>query len=188
MRTRRKRFLNECITVDPGLNTGVALWSGDSHPRVTQLSVPKEHARASRVVRALALGDEMRKFVEKYQRRIKYAVIEDVSLWWGRDVFTRHHKLGKCYLIPVKSDWTTSIVAARKGHTFFVAHIIGIYIQVLFEFGILTKTVPVHQWKGNRSKKKVEELIYKVNGIKYASDHLSDAVGLGFSETKVLYA
>jgi len=184
VRTKRQRFLNRTITIDPGLHTGVAIWQGDAHPRVFEISLPTQHVCESKERRVVLMADKLHSIVTKYP--VEHAFIESVGLWWGKEHYYNHFKLGKCLLVPLKFEYSGSVVAARKGHTFFVAYIIGAYLYVLESLGINTILVSPQRWKGNRSKKYIANLIYNVNKCRYSSDHISDAVGIGFAATNQL--
>jgi hypothetical protein len=93
----------------------------------------------------------------------------------------KHPFLGPCFAVPVKSRFSTSIIAARKGHTFFTAYIVGALLHVLQVHGITAHTITTQEWKGNRSKEKIQERIKNITGQVYQSDHIADAVGIGLA-------
>jgi hypothetical protein len=169
------------VSIDGGLHLGVAVWNGTPTPSVTEIGLVGDEVTADRPERVYMLATKFSNFLSSCKTPITTGVIEDVRLWWGKDTIVHHPYLGPCFAIPVKSRFSTSIIAARKGHTFFTAYIVGAILHVLRTHSIIASTITTQEWKGNYTKERIADRVFELTGQRYSSDHLSDAVGIGLA-------
>lgn len=159
-RINKIKYLIDTITVDPGYNTGIAIWDDDPFPETVVL-----HADTAKSVinRIEYLYNGFKDLIDRYLN-IKFVIIEGVNLW-------------------VASGKSQS--SAAQGYLFDLAYLVGVYSAICFDKGITVKIVTVNQWKGQMPAKVVKNRIKLINNIEYP-EHIQEAVGIGFSEIGIL--
>jgi len=180
---RSRRYPYGLISIDGGLHIGVSVWNGNNHPSVEEIKLTGDEVCASRPDRVHILAWKFDRLLNVLFDKIEITegVIEDVGLWWGKVPIIRHPSMGPCFAVPVKSRYSMSIIAARKGNTFFTAYIVGALIYVMRTRGIQVSTLTTQEWKANYSKEKIAEKVHAITGEWYDSDHKSDSVGIGLA-------
>ena len=156
------------LTIDPGLHTGIAVWRswGDRFPLTYELYAGGKGSHEDK------LYVLQRKFVLMIQE-IKLKMHDDISNIFIEGV---EHWSG-----DLKSQ-----TASTRGNLSFLSYMVGIYCAVGFADCATVKIVPARVWKGQMSKKVTTERVFRVNGIKYKSSHVIDAVAMGFALQGIL--
>lgn len=165
------KYLNKVLTVDPGYNTGLALWRGDLFPVTSILKTTKDKTYD----KIKDLSNLFDKFLIIYDKNIDTVIIEGVNLWGG----------------SFKSQAST-----MKGYTFNLAYLIGAYITRVQDLCINLKIVYVSNttvdkikyvgWKQQLSSKALKERIKRINGVEKYPEHIQEAVGIGLNEMDLL--
>ena len=147
------------LTVDPGFNTGAALWALNSGPRgyapMTQFfTVPK-----------MAPVDKVRYAWDRFETILEAlhpdrVYIESTELW---------------------QDNLTSLTSGSSGDLLTLTILIGGYAHACFRRSLPFVLIPAQGWKGQMNKKVVQRRVFREIGTEYPNDHLSDAVGIGLS-------
>jgi len=142
------------VSIDPGLNTGIAVWSRNGRLKFTDLcKCPKITDDCVRVgvlcswvyARLLALPD------------------------------------GPVYIEGVRSFASArSWAASTRGNLSLLAYIVGGYIRVCQELGRAVYVIDP-QWKGQLTEKALELRIRRAGIAQPLGDHVREAVGLGLS-------
>ena len=141
------------MTIDPGWNTGIAVWDGDILDEVTTIIEPRCNKALDESVRLQWMWDEFH-FISK---RIKpdECVMEDAETWAGS---------------------ARSAAAATRGNTFTLAKLIGGYGLMC---GVKWSVISVREWKGQLTKTATAARVEMALGRKFKTDHETDAVGIG---------
>ena len=157
-------YLNHSLTIDPGDHTGWAYWIGDSCPIVGQYNVS---VKKDMILTEDDLAFLMRKFSELLDRwdACTRVYIEGVELWEGS---------------------LRSMTSAKRGNVFKLAYLVGGYFNEARRQGIETRILPARQWKGQMPNAVLEQRVLRLNGQHYPSDHILNAVGIGFSRAGLL--
>ena len=164
------QILDKTITIDPGWNTGIAVWNGTLDPSCCLIKEPAKNSKIK--IETVRLNYMFEKF---------NSVITD---------FLKHTELQLAYIEGVEL-WSMnprSVASAARGDTFTLAYLIGGYIRILQEKEICVRVVYPRgdkkkgrkMWKGQMSAKMVHSRIFRINGISYP-EHIREAVGIGFS-------
>lgn len=148
-----EEYLNRTLTVDCGLHTGWAYWSGTNKPEYGEFSTKEKDHFQQR-------SDLSNKF---YLTQLTY-------------------KPKTVYLEGTQAySSMISQTAIRKGTLFELSYLIGRYEESCFQSQILDcKIINAPEWKGQMSKEITAAKIKMLNGITYPSEHITDAVGMGF--------
>lgn len=157
-------FLNRTLTIDPGDHTGWAYWNGTNEPMVGQYNVSKSK-------NMVLTEDDLAYLMERFSNLLdKFDVctrvyIEGVELWEGS---------------------LRSMTSAKRGNVFKLAYLVGGYFNEARRQGIETRILPAREWKGQLPNDVLERRLRALNGVVYASDHILNAVGIGFSRVGLL--
>ena len=153
------QFLSRAISIDPGDHSGWAYWKGDLVPIVGQFNV--SHSKKIKILEdQLAFQWEMfSELLDKYAET-KYVFIEGVEYWEGSQ---------------------KSAMAAKRQNLMKLAYLVGGYANEARARGYEVRLLPARQWKGQMSNKVLERRVLSINGIRYTSEHILNAVGIGFS-------
>lgn len=166
-----KKIFDKVLTIDPGWNTGLALWSGSLTPATWVIKEP-----AKLKVNKIEI-DRLEYMYTKFEAalkgiNIKLVIIEGVEMWSGS---------------------TRSLTSAKRGDLFALAYMVGGYLSICKNLDIKTKLVYPRgdrskgreMWKGQLNAGMVEKRIRRLNGATYP-EHIREAVGIGFSQMGLL--
>lgn len=81
---------------------------------------------------------------------------------------------------------SVSIAAIKKGSLFELSYLVGRYEQICADNNVDCKIINAPEWKGQMTKEATAAKIKILNGIIYSSDHITDAVGMGFGIMNML--
>lgn len=171
MKKESRKQLSKVLTVDPGWNTGWALWLSDNKPLTGIIKEPPRR-------KIIKLEPMRLSFMFGYFRILLEThsplevIIEGVEMWSGN---------------------VKSMTAAQRGNLFSLAYIVGGYIECCSSRGISCKLVYPRgnkakeqvMWKGQLNAKQLAARIKRINGETYP-EHIREAVGIGFSVMGVL--
>ena len=154
-------MLNNTITVDPGLNTGIAIWRETDTPEVKEIICPAR--------------------IKIWTARLNY-------MWCMFKKIIENKSLLCCYIegTAYYEENEVSRQALKRGDLF---HLIGVsygYAALCSAYGIDFEFILPSQWKGQMSKQATADRVFQLNGRRYSSDHITDAVGIGFAIQKRL--
>lgn len=154
-------MLNRIITIDPGLNTGIAIWKGDDLPITDEIICPSK--------------------IKLWKDRLQY-------MWNRFDYRLHQHDVNMVYIEDTSyyEGNETSRQALKRGDLFHLNGLSHGYAALCSNYGSDFDIIPSFQWKGQMSKLATAERIFQINGQRYSSDHITDAVGLGFGIQKRL--
>lgn len=158
------RWVPNTITIDPGMNTAIAYWSGGvkEPPTIKVFGCPVKYT--SRVDKVSALSDKFLAYISKC--RISVAYIEGVEFW-------------------EKSE--KSRISAKLGKSILLSYIVGAYIRELHNVGITTFELVPREWKGQLTKEAVQCRVNRFYpGHNFGTNHAYDAVGIGLSTMGLL--
>lgn len=150
--------MKNMLTIDPGMNTGLALWNGEDLLSVHQITVKHTH----NVEDFCVLAKEFEHFLWDECTCLHKVVIEYPGLWAGSAV---------------------SMAAASSGDLVKLATMVGILLGVLRtvdHVGTPEILLPSPQgWKGQLPKEGVEMRVRRALGRSWSTTHMNDAVGIG---------
>lgn len=161
---KQKKPPNKLLTIDTGENTGLAYWQGDLYPDVCEITVTNK--KANHETKLCDLWKKFHSYILTNLRYNKVDILEvdlcimEIPELWGDDLL--------------------SLAATKRGNLFYLSLIIGGYARICHEFEIPFTFVTAREWKGQHSKRVTASWLKNINGITYKSDHISDAVGIGF--------
>lgn len=155
--------LNKVMTVDPGMNTGIAYWTGDLKPITEYIRFTKKNHVIPEPMQLQELWNEFDVFLEVYKPEKVY--IEAVNYWSG----------------SLKSK-----VSASRGNLSKLAYLVGGYMELAQSKKITVELIPVTKWKGQLTKEATKLRVKLANGETYRNDHITDAVGIGLSIMGIL--
>ena len=148
-------MLIDTVTVDTGLVMAWAHWNGTYYPRYGEFTCNRGLSQVQRILLLSVLFEEVLE-----RTRPKTVILEMVELWEGND---------------------KSRMSAVRGDTFGLALLIGAYINVAGHYVQNISLLTAREWKGQLSKEATAYRVECINGIKYTSEHITDAVAIGFS-------
>lgn len=152
------RRLFDVMTVDVGVNTAYAFWHGDDLPLVKQFSSVKGQKKIiNDYDQTRVLWREFMSAVNALQP--KQVVLESVRVY----------------------GTTHSMMSATSGDLIKLTIILGGYCALLDRADINYRLITAPKWKGQLTKEATAYHVEKINGQKYKSSHITDAVALGFS-------
>jgi hypothetical protein len=155
--------LNKVLTVDPGLGTGWAYWTGNLKPETGVFKMKRKKTDGDEVILNTAI-ENFRQVLKKYEGRIDACHIEKMETW------ASSHK---------------SMMATLRGDLMLVEGIAKSYGTLCAVSGIKYFYIKARQWKGQLPDDIVDLRIERVNGISYPQ-HISSAVGMGMSLMGIL--
>ncbi len=148
-------------TVDPGINTAIAVWYGKRNiPTVQSFSV---RAGIGEMKQLALLCKYFHSNMLVYQP--KECFIESDEFWKG----------------DLRSE-----TSAEKGNLTLLSHIIGSYYGICFELGIDCHFIKAREWKGQMKKEIVARRVQMAIGQTYPSTHRMEAVGIGLALKGIL--
>lgn len=153
------RWVPNTITIDPGMNTAIAYWSGgiNEPPTIKVFGCPVKYT--SRVDKVSALSDKFLAYINSCP--IDVAYIEGVEFW---------------------AQSEKSNISAKLGKSILLSYIVGAYINNLHKSGIRTFELLPREWKGQMSKEAVQCRVNRFfSGVNFGTNHAYDAVGIGLS-------
>ena len=145
--------LNQTITIDPGLHTCWAYWSGTKYPLVGEFHV--YHKLQTPEGKIADLCEKLEDTI--FEKQISRAYIEGVEI----------------YRMSLKS-----MIAATRGNLSLLSYIVGAYFDVLRKRGITVEIISP-KWKGNLNYKQLAVWVQRSNGWIMDSEHQLSAVGMG---------
>jgi len=154
--------LSGTITIDPGRNTGIAIWYGNKYPEIFEISTPKKYTSTS-----------MLPYLQE-------AFIDII----------RGHKIEKAIIegVDYRENSLLSKMSSSQGYLSVLSYVVGIYHSILS--ANLVKDIKIliaQEWKGNLTKEATAERVRLINGLTYSSSHVTDAVAIGLSQTELWY-
>ena len=155
-------FLQDTITIDPGRNTGIAVWDGNACPWTYEINTPKKYTGISMLS---YLHSQFYLIISQFVS-LKKAIIEGVDF---------------------REDSLVSRTAAVRGDLSILSYVVGTYVALLRENNseMDIRILTAREWKGNLTKEATTTRVRLINGLTYTSDHITDAVAIGFSQTKL---
>ena len=150
------------LTVDPGDNTGWAFWNKATFPEVGQL-----------VNTALSLPVEAQlpKMWDQFDlllttKKPAFVIMEGVEVYAG----------------SLKSRTASQKRSGQKIPSLFkLAFLIGGYCNVCDIHNIRFKIMNFSEWGGQMPPAAVNAQVKRINGKEYKTQHITDAVAMGFS-------
>lgn len=161
--------LKNAITVDVGKHTAVVHWHGDAFPTFHEMIYKdKIKGNLSNYLKAMS-----EKFVDTIQKmyieakciKFDFIQIEGIGLW----------------------DSVKSQTSAKKGDLFTVGYLVGVYFEIASCYCDNVRIITAPQWKGQLSKEGTEARVKRINGLVYPSEHVTDAVAMGFSNVEDIW-
>ena len=151
-------ILDKTLTVDTGMTTAWALWKGDPFPLVGQFAC--SHARTIRTS-----VDKVAFMAEQFDSVLSclspdLVILEMAELW---DANAKSH------------------MAGVLGDLFQLTLMVGAYLTKAKQKHMKVELLPARAWKGQLSKEATAYRVQCINGLFYESEHITDAVGIGFS-------
>lgn len=144
------------ISIDPGFNTGVAVWDKKGELVYTQLI--REVKTDELPLRILSMTMQLEKICDTYDPNL--VLIEGVYLF---------------------GEATRSKAAARRGDLFKLAYIVGAYIQVASNYTTYIQVLNANQWKGQLPDQVIKKRVLKFTGLCFGNQHVPDAIGIGMN-------
>lgn len=149
--------MKNMLTIDPGMNTGLALWNGDDLLAVHQITV--KHRNKAEDFQEL--GDQFREFLSE-AGWLDVVAIEYPGLWAGSAV---------------------SMASAASGDLMKLSVMVGVLLGSIYAEELCTGAailLPSPQdWKGQLPKEGVEMRVRRALGRSWSTTHMNDAVGIG---------
>jgi len=146
------------VTIDPGVNTGIALWVEKKLFAVYSVRTKKD----SIPERVIDLTSKLDSIVLPFI--IDKVIIESVAF------YATNNK---------------SMVSAQRGDLFFLSYIIGAYIKTLSKYTDNITLIPANRWKGQLTKEatllRVKNSVDNFHVYNIKNNHEIDAVGIGLS-------
>ncbi len=162
--TARKKYnpLLNTLTVDPGNNTGWALWNSRIVPtRTGQITKPRSMKDHIEILEYMI--EMFRIMVELYSPEI--CVIEGVELWGAS---------AKSYMAGVDGDLMQ------------LSYMVGGYLTVCFARGIKCELIPARGWKGQMPNDVLKRRIKLAIQETFRTEHIDCAVGIGLHKMGIL--
>lgn len=159
--------LNNTVILDPGWNTGISIWTGDLHPLTHVIREPLKRKKIKiELKRLFYMVDQFKTILSLYPK-LDTCYIEGVGLWSGS---------------------LRSMTAAKRGDTFALAYLVGLYAGVCYDRGMnVNLSYPGSDkkkervgWKGQMNAQVIAKRIYRINQTTYP-EHIREAVGIGFA-------
>lgn len=157
-----KGFPDRLLTVDPGWDTGWALWHGDAHPVTGAI-------REQRGRKVLGTADRLEAMVREFNALLGLTKPEVM----GIEVLERH-------------GGTAGSAAMDAGDLFVVGYLIGGYTYAAQRLDIDVVFRKRSEWGGQLSKSMVAGRVLTATGNTYPNDHITDAVGIGLAMGGIL--
>ena len=149
-------YLANALSVDPGFNTGLAMWHGTATPITSLITATKSSVNP--IIRINYLAEEFGKILNKFlPNRV---IIEDQ--WFNE--FSLN-----------------SLTSAKSGALKKLTWLTGAYIAVCGRFDITPEIISPISWKGNLNDEVVKMRVQLITGVFYKSSHIADAVGIGLN-------
>lgn len=146
-------ILNNVLTVDPGEFTAVAFWLGSIYPVTDQFNYSKIKGYVNQLNYMWDIFDNL---LSKYPKKVYF---ESTAFYEGN---------------------LKSTMAAKRGDLFKLTGLTHGYCALCNKYGIEWEPIQALQWKGQMSKEATANRIRMINGVTYKTDHVTDAVGIGF--------
>ncbi len=146
----------ECLSVDPGMNTGWAHWS-DKH-LVEYGQITAKHKTLSEDL--VYLSEHFGQLLLRLQPDKVY--LEYPGFWGGS---------------------STSMASLSSGDLVKLAAITGVYIGLAAAYNALPVLITPQEWKGQMPKEGVKVRVQRALGVIERSSHMNDAIGIGLHVT-----
>lgn len=144
------------LTVDPGLGTGYAYWSGTNCPMTGVFKIKREKGDTDEFTIHFALI-KFREVLDRFKPRICY--IEKMETWAAS---------------------RKSMMSTLRGNLFLVQSIVAGYGTLCDSAGIEYHFIKAREWKGQLPDEVVDLRIKRAINQEYPQ-HISSAVGMGLS-------
>lgn len=153
--------MNTFLTVDPGDKTGWALFD-DRYKRPRETGEIKV---TPTMVRELKIEEKLKHQWAQFDNLIGYTnkdldhvYIEGTRVYGGSQI---------------------SMISAVRGDLINLTLMIGGYAAICNEHNVPFSIITASKWKGQLTKEATAAQVLHVTGEKYASEHITDAVGIG---------
>ena len=160
MKTIELPKLANCVTIDVGKHTAVAKWDGTKFPVTHEISWRGAIKDVGLYVCDMAKKLNNTLSFMSGPTLFDFVQIEGVGFWDSSE---------------------KSRTSASRGDLFTVAYLVGAYTVVAGKFASEVRVVGATQWKGQLSKEGTAARVKRINGMTYSSEHITDAVAMGFS-------
>ena len=150
------KFLDKVLTVDPGLGTGYAYWSGTNSPMTGVYFVKRNKGDKDEIILQKVLL-AFRQVIERFKPEKCY--IEKMETWAGSP---------------------TSMMSTLRGDLFLVQTIAAGYGTICSMNNIEYHFLKAREWKGQLPDTAVDLRILRAINRKYPQ-HVGSAVGMGLS-------
>jgi len=146
------------LTVDTGVNTGVAIWESGALTSTKLITTRKTFLKEEKI------SDLYHKFDRLLDKeKPDLVILEGVSFW---------------------ADSEKSKVSAKTGSLTLLSYIVGLYYAACLKHDVLCYDILFQDWGGQLSAKKVAERVQRKTGFivdKDKDQHIADAIGMGLS-------
>jgi len=151
---------NVFMTIDPGDNTGWAIWLDK---KLITSGVFKNKFHESDEVRLLQMHHHFYSVLHGFNllrpyNTIEVVYIEGVSIWAGS---------------------LKSITAATSGKLTRLFYLVGVYMTICWEQKARPEVILPQRWKGQMDKLAVKKRVKRAIDMEFKTDHETDAVGMG---------
>jgi hypothetical protein len=146
-------------SIDPGLNTAIAIWKGKNLIDKIEFSLKDKGLTIERKLYLMKITLNAK--ICKYLREIIIVHIESVQLWGGSAL---------------------SYTAGVRGDLFDLAYLIGMYFEYFQSKDKNVYLTPASAWKGQVSYTALNFRVRKIMNFDLLtnySDHIINAIGLG---------
>jgi hypothetical protein len=147
-------FLDKSITVDCGLHTAYAIWDGSNQPETGEFH---------------------------HNGKLNCFGRSRLCICFGQLLNTFYQDIDIVYLEGTQKYYNLiSQTAIAKGTLFELSYLVGRYEQLVIDVDLECKIINAPEWKGQMTKDITEAKIRMLNDRIYSSEHIMDAVGMGF--------
>lgn len=162
MPTKRIPCLIGFLAVDPGDHTGWAFFDGSILPMTGQITLSRSKAVVGQPAQLAYMWEKFSVLISELNP--SGVLIEAVEFWGGS---------------------AKSRAAASRQNLSKLAYLVGGYANICAAHGIEWALIPSRDWKGQMDDHAVAMRVARVNGAQYASEHITDAVGIGLHFAKL---
>lgn len=162
MPTKRIPCLINLLAVDPGDHTGWAFFDGGLQPMTGQITLSRSKSINGQPAQLASMWGRFGTLITELNP--SGVLIEAVEFWGGS---------------------AKSRAAASRQNLSKLAYLVGGYSAICESYGIEWALIPSRDWKGQMDDHAVAMRVARVNGCQYASEHITDAVGIGLHFAKL---
>lgn len=156
-------YLFNTLTLDPGDHSGWAYWKGSLFPTVGQFTT------------VLSKKDP---------------IIEDTLAYqWIKFEDLLNNLQPENFFVEGVEFWSgslKSLTAAKRQNLSKLSYLVGGFAREAIRRGINTRIIPASEWKGQTPNSALELKVLRINGRRYETEHILNAVGIGMSRMGLL--